>query len=241
MPADDDLCSAPPAPSVAPHPDPSGAVGQTDGAPASPRARRPYHSPARQRQAEETRGRILAAARTLFAKHGYAGTTLDAIAEQAGVSPKTVVAVFASKRGILVEALNPNTLNGPYTETLARLRAENNPSARVALAAALIRQVYEASATELDLLNSGRAIAPELAEISAAIERRRYAHQERLIAFLQASGTLTQGRPPAELVDECWALTSFDVYRMLVIQGGWEPARYEAWLTALLCQRLLAS
>jgi AcrR family transcriptional regulator len=64
-------------------------------------ARRRYHSPARQRQAKDTRRRILDAARDLFRRHGYAGTTLDAIAGAAGFSPKTVVAAFTSKRGIL--------------------------------------------------------------------------------------------------------------------------------------------
>src|SRR5487761_1391737 len=98
--------------------------------------RRGYHSPGRQRQAEETRQRILAAGRALFARQGYAGTTLEAIAEQAGVSPKTVVAVFASKRGILVEALNPDAFESPHQEALASLRAEDDPRRRLALVAA---------------------------------------------------------------------------------------------------------
>src|SRR6266568_126596 len=54
--------------------------------------KRPYHSRARQRQAEETRQRILAATRDLFASRGYAGTTLEAVAQIAEVSPKTVSA-----------------------------------------------------------------------------------------------------------------------------------------------------
>jgi len=36
-----------------------------------------------------------------------------------------------------------------------------------------------------------------------------------------------------------WALTSYDVYRMLVVEQGWEPARYETWLAQLLIQHLL--
>ena len=72
-------------------------------APRSERPRRPYHSLARERQAEESRQRILEAARLLFLKKGYAGTTVDAIAEGAGLSPKTVTAVFGSKLGVLTE------------------------------------------------------------------------------------------------------------------------------------------
>jgi len=78
--------------------------------------KRPYHSRARQRQAEETRRRILAATRELFASRGYAGTTLEAIAEVAEVSPKTVSAVFGSKRALLAELINPDAF-GPHFST----------------------------------------------------------------------------------------------------------------------------
>ena len=55
----------------------------------------------RQRQAEATRKMIVSAAQSLFLEHGYTGTTIEAIAEQAGVATSTVYAVFGSKRGIL--------------------------------------------------------------------------------------------------------------------------------------------
>jgi len=69
--------------------------------------KRPYHSQVRQRQAEETHRRILVAARELFESRGYAVTTLEAIAELAEVSPKTITAVFGSKRALLAEVINP--------------------------------------------------------------------------------------------------------------------------------------
>ena len=50
---------------------------------------RTYQSPARQRQADETRCRIAAAARQLLLTHGYAGMTVDAIAKEAGVAAAT--------------------------------------------------------------------------------------------------------------------------------------------------------
>jgi AcrR family transcriptional regulator len=53
----------------------------------SPRA---YRSELRQRQAEETRLRVVAAAAALFADLGYARTTLAKIAAAAGVSAETV-------------------------------------------------------------------------------------------------------------------------------------------------------
>ena len=75
--------------------------------------KRTYHSRVRQRQAEETRRRILAAARSQFENCGYAVTTLEAIAEVAEVSPKTIAAVFGSKRALLAEVINPEAFSTP--------------------------------------------------------------------------------------------------------------------------------
>ena len=44
---------------------------------------------------------------------------------------------------------------------------------------------------------------------------------------------------PVEATDVLWALTSYDVYRMLVVEQRWEPVRYETWLAQLLIQHLL--
>jgi AcrR family transcriptional regulator len=209
-----------------------------DAAAATPR--RGYHSPMRQRQVEETRQRILAAARALFSHRGYAGTTVEAIAEGAQVSPKTVVAAFGSKREILAEVVNPVTLGGPYQEMVERLRAEPVPERRLALVANLTRRTYEEVATELELLRGAGAIAPELADIAQRVDQRRRDRQERLISFLQERGVLRGGLSPAEAADALWALTSFDLYRLLVLRRGWRPEQYETWLTTALLSQLFA-
>jgi AcrR family transcriptional regulator len=201
--------------------------------------RRGYHSPTRQRQAEETHQRMLTAAHTLLSQRGYAGTTLEAIAAKAEVSTKTVVAVFGSKVGILAEVLNPAGFGSPYQEMLGRLRAEADPARRVAVVAELTRHVYDTLSAELDLLRGVAGIAPELAEIAQTIERRRWHQQERLIEFLQERGVLRTSLSREAATDELWALTSFDLYRMLVLQRGWTPERYEHWLTQTLIGHLL--
>ena len=93
--------------------------------------KRSYHSPVRQLQAEETRHRILAAARELLAGRGYEGMTLEAIAEEASVSPKTVTAILGSKRGILAELVNPDTFEAPVQQLLGQLRTNREPVPRL--------------------------------------------------------------------------------------------------------------
>jgi AcrR family transcriptional regulator len=203
--------------------------------------KRPYHSRARQRQAEETRRRILAATRELFESRGYAGTTLEAIAEVAEVSPKTVAAVFGSKRAILAEVVNPDAFGPHVQHLLDELRATSEPLRQISLVAQITRQAYEPLVLELELLRTAHAVAPELADLAREIEMRRRQNQGRLVAYLDEHRMLRQGLPLEEATDILWALTSYELYRMLVIERRWEPVRYEKWLAQLLIEQLLQS
>jgi AcrR family transcriptional regulator len=202
--------------------------------------KRPYHSRVRHRQAEETRRRILEVARELFEHRGYAATTLEVIAELAEVSPKTIEAVFGSKRALLAEVINPEAFSAHVQPLIEELRATEDPSQRLSLVAQITRQAYEPLASSLELLRTAGAVAPELAEVAHQVEARRRQNQARLMATLHEQGVLRPGRSLEEATDGLWALTSYDLYRKLVVEQRWEPARYETWLAQLLIQHLLA-
>ena len=203
--------------------------------------KRPYHSSVRHRQAEETRRRILVAARELFESRGYAGTTFEAIAELAEVSPKTVAAVFGSKSALLAEVINPEAFSLRARQLIEELRALDDPPRQLSLVAQITRQAYEPLAGELELLRTAGAVAPELADAARQIEARRRQNQARLVTSLRERGALRPDLSLEQATDVLWALTGFDLYRMLVVEQGWEPARYETWLAQLLAQHLLAS
>jgi AcrR family transcriptional regulator len=59
--------------------------------------------PKRERNKQEKRARLLAAARGLFARKGFAATTTAEIAARAGVGAGTLFLYFASKEDLLVE------------------------------------------------------------------------------------------------------------------------------------------
>jgi AcrR family transcriptional regulator len=212
------------------------------GTPPEPReGKRAYRSRARQRQAEDTRRRILAATRALFASRGYAGTTIEAIAEIADVSPKTITAVFGSKRALLAELINPEAVNSQTQQLIANLRETPDPAQRLALVAQITRQAYEPLVNELELLRTAGAVAPELADLARQIEARRRQNQTRLITFLQEQDRVRRDLSFEEAVDVLWALTSYGLYRMLVVEQGWTPERYETWLGQALIEQLLRS
>jgi AcrR family transcriptional regulator len=64
---------------------------------------RRYTSAVRAEQAAATRRAVLQAARDLFAEHGYAGTSITAIAARAGVAVDTVYAAAGRKPALLRE------------------------------------------------------------------------------------------------------------------------------------------
>jgi AcrR family transcriptional regulator len=203
--------------------------------------RRRYHSPTRQRQAEQTRSRILASARDLFRSAGYASTTIDAIASSAQVSAKTVEAVFGSKRGVLAALVDPLTSAGPPRELIDRIRGATDPVRRLELVAELCRRVYESSTPEFELMRGAAAVAPEIEAVASLVETRRRDNQVRVITYLRDQRRLKDDLTQTEATDIIWTLTSYDVYRALVAQQHWPATRYETWLVRTLADSLLTN
>jgi AcrR family transcriptional regulator len=192
------------------------------------------------RQALETRRRILRAARELFEYQGYAITTLEAIAELADVSPKTIAAVFGSKHALLAQVINPDAFSLRFQQLLEKLRATQDPVRRLSLVAEITRQAYEPLVSSLELLRTAEALTPDLAELAQQVEARRRQNQARLIAALHDQGVLCPDLSVEEATDVLWTLTSYEVYRLLVVKQRWEPVRYETWLVQLLIEQLLS-
>ena len=70
-----------------------------------PAGQRSYDGRLRRRQADRTRAEILQAAARLFTEHGWAGTSMRAIAAEAGVAVETVYSSVGSKGTVLLAAL----------------------------------------------------------------------------------------------------------------------------------------
>ncbi len=201
--------------------------------------KRPYHSPVRDHQAQATRKRILSVTRELFASSGYERTTVEAIAAGAGVSPKTVSAAFGSKRAILGEIVNPQAFGPQVQQLIEELRATPEPSKRLSLAPRIARQAYEPLVRELELLRTAPVVDAELAQLARETEDRRHQNQARLVSYLAQHGALRKGLEKEQATDVLWALTSYDTYRLLVVERHWSPEQYETWLTDLLVQQML--
>ncbi|HLK56036.1 MAG TPA: helix-turn-helix domain-containing protein [Chthonomonadaceae bacterium] len=201
---------------------------------------RTYQSPARQRQADETRRRIADAARSLLLTHGYAKMTVDAIAKEAGVAAPTVYAIFRSKAGILEELLDQARFGPGFAELARQAYETSEPSERLRFVARIACSIYASESTMLDLLRGAGVVKPELAELDKKLECRRYEAQESTILLIIQAGRLREGLDATTARDVLWGLTGRELYRMLVHERGWTADQYEAWLADTLIRALLS-
>ena len=206
---------------------------------AQKKKRRPYKSAVRERQAGDTRRRIVEAARHLLQSEGYAGMTIEAIARRAEVSAQSVYAVFKSKTGILSELLDQSMFGPDYEDAVRQALSATDPETRLRLAARIARQIHDAQSAVFDLLRGAGVVAPELAKLEQQRECVRYERQERMIVSLRDAKRLRPELDYGTARDILWMFTARDVYRMLVRERGWTSQKYQDWLADSLVQALL--
>jgi AcrR family transcriptional regulator len=201
--------------------------------------KRAYKSLTRQRQAHETRQRIVEATRQLLDTEGYAGMTIEAVAQRAEVSVQTIYAVFGSKTGILAEILNQTTFGAEYEDSVRQTLEERDPETRLRGAARIARQIHDARNAGFDLLRGAGVVAPELARLEQERERIRYDRQEQMVISLRVAERLRPELNTRTARDIFWALTGSDLYRMLVRERSWSSQKYQDWLADTLVRSLL--
>ena len=203
--------------------------------------KRAYRSDRRREQAQETRRRMLEAAGRLLAARGYAGTTIAAVAREAGVAPETVYAAFRNKRTLVGELVRTSVRGGgsaPPASQQAGARAvaaAPGQADQVRLFAADVSARLERVGPVLEALAA--AAEPELAELRANVDRDRLEGLRRFVSALEDRGPL---RVDAEAAAETvWALASPELHTLLRGRRGWPAERYTAWLEETLAAVLL--
>jgi AcrR family transcriptional regulator len=188
-----------------------------------------YHSPLRARQAAETRETVLGAATRLFTERGWAGTTLAAVAAEAGTAVETVYSAFGSKSGLLIAAIDVAIVGDDDEEPMVE-RPEfaglgvGVRSARLALAARIITRALVGAVPLMGALR-------EAAANDAAANTRWHTYETDRHTVIAAGLQLIFGnKAPEILVDSMWALASPEVFTKLTRERGWGVENYERWL-----------
>src|SRR5579871_4862960 len=124
--------------------------------------KRAYDSSRRKGNAAANRARIAESARRLFVRDGFAATTIEAIAADAGVSAPTVYAVYGSKRAILLELLDAIERDAQWTEpSHMMVEAGSDPRAELGAIVAFTARFFTAGADMVRAVRSAGQADPE--------------------------------------------------------------------------------
>lgn len=192
----------------------------------------------RQRQAQETRRRVAAAARSLFAAHGYVATTMDAIAAASEIPVQTIYSSFGTKAAVLEEVRRRWIEESAVAELYAAALHVRDPRDRLARAAHWTRRQFELGHDVIAMYQEAARVDPRVADAWREALRGREVAVRRLLESL--AGELASALSQKQALDLYIALTLPEFYRELVVSRGWRPARYESWLALALAWALLA-
>jgi AcrR family transcriptional regulator len=206
---------------------------------------RSYDATRRVARARHTRRTIIEAAIRLFTAQGYGATTLQAIADEAGVAVQTIYATLENKPTILAEALDvaiagddePVVIN--EREWMNEVWTAATAEQRLLAYAEAVGQIME-RASDMFMVVTGAALTDSrLAAIDNETQRRRRDGASRVVDSVAEVSRLAAGLSPERATDIVWLLNSPVVHQQLVRAAGWSRADYVGWLGRTLVRELL--
>ncbi len=211
------------------------------------RQKRRYDSSRRQRQASETLQQILDAARKLFTTRGYSGTTIEALATEAGVAVETVYATFGSKRAVLARMV---TLAVGGNEALVPILAQTGPQSvrtatdqhkQIRIFARDMRIIMERVGPLFGVMRSAAYTEPDINEMLQGMLHTRRENIRVFVQWVEHNGPLRAGLTTDEAADTAWTVSSAEVHTLLTVDRGWSAEQFEHWLGETLILLLLPS
>jgi AcrR family transcriptional regulator len=203
---------------------------------------------------------MLRAAYELFCEHGYAATTLQAIAARAGVAVQTLYFTFHTKGAILSEAVGACIFGFErWTPLVDPVRAGHARALRdyhvwwpafeeAADAAAALALFVDASVEIMGRVGPLVVVMAEAAAGDAEVravrdigEQRRVESYRAVVRVLAKKGGLRRGLGVERANDILLTLLSGEVYQLLHAGRGWTPAACRRWFRETLSQQLMGA
>ena len=196
-------------------------------------------------KAQANRRRMRAAALALFTDRGYASTSIQAIADEAGMAVQTLYFTFGTKSALLKEILDIAVAGDEEpVPTLERPKvraaiADPDPVLQLRELARLSREIYERVAPVLQVVAGAASADSDLAELWETNNTQRAIVMTELITALASRSPLRDGVDTATAIDIALALQSPEMYHFLISRRGWSPSRWEQWSADALITQLL--
>lgn len=204
---------------------------------------RGYDATRRRARAERKRAAILEAALARFLAQGYATTTVESIAKDAGVSAATIYKQHGGKSG-LVRSLSAVALAGvgpvPAERRSDELQAtEDDPHKLLQAWGRLVAEVAPRIAPILLLLRDAAATDREAAALATQLDNDRLDRMSRNAHALIQSGGLRPGLTHADVRDVLWLYSAPELYDLMIRRRLWSLERYGRFVADAMACALL--
>ena len=207
--------------------------------------KRDYRSELRAAQAQQTRRSIVAAATRLFVGAGYGATTIDAVADAAGVSRKTVFTAVGGKLDLLKLALDWAVAGDDQAVALSdraairRWMDQADPRQVLDGLAGMLAEIGARVGALYGALEVAAGIDPAARELAEELQRRRLDDARKVVGPLRDMKALTTDITYQEAVDLVWLAMDPALFDRLVRVRRWSTSRFKEWLASTLCRQLL--
>lgn len=208
-------------------------------------SRMPYTSPVRSEQARGTRQAIVTAAAELFVMQGFASTTIDAVADRAGVGRKTVFASVGSKAALLKLAWDWSLTGDDEPVPLAErpavhaMLAERDPQRLVRMWADMLLDVGGRARPMGSVVLAAADVDSEARALLDTIRQETLSGATAFVTHLAGVGGLRADLPLERAADACWALMNSLLQQLLIADRGWSVAEYRDWFVRVVTASLL--
>ena len=204
---------------------------------------RGYDSSRRQETARRNRQAVLDVAERRFLSDGYGGTTIAAIADEAGVSPELIYKAFRGKGG-LVKAIYDRRLSGagavPAYQRSDEMREQHTDPRTIMREWGLLTAEVAAALTPIRLLlRSAASTDPDMATLLEQTEKQRLDRMRHHAEFLAQRDYIRPGVSVVDATDILWACSSTEFYELLVLQRSWPLARFARFITDFMTTGIL--
>jgi AcrR family transcriptional regulator len=199
----------------------------------------------RRARARATQNRIIDHAYRLFCENGYPGTTMEAIAAEAGVATQTVYYFFRTKALLLqqvvevaaaAEAQPLPVIDRPW---MRQIMTEKNARRALALIVEHGVDIYIRVAPLRPALEVAAASDPDINAYWRAVAERRKGGMRTFVERLAELHALQPGLTVQRATDVMFVVNSHEVFLGLTRDSGWSVTDFKRWLCNALTQQLL--
>lgn len=198
----------------------------------------------RRARSERTRATIVAGATRRFLAHGYVGSTIEDVAEEAGVSVQSVYYVFGTKPKLLAAVLDAAIAGDADAVAIAErpwvdaLRSSTDAESAVRVLAEAAVEIVTRTTPIYEVVRRASADGDVDALLNETRRRRRL-DQRRFVQILAEIGYLRADLDVRAAADVVYALVNEEIVGLLVNDCGWSRRRLREWVTEVLIDQLV--